>query len=369
MNRRIAGYDIARALAIFGMVLVNYKIVMGTGQDGPRWLVLLAGLFEGRAAATFVILAGIGISLLTREARVSNDPVRLARNRRTLLRRAAFLFLAGLLHTSVFSADILHFYGVYIAVAALMLVTPTRRLWVVSGVLVMAFVVMAVTLDYERSWNWETLEYRDLWSPAGTVRHLIFNGFHPVVPWLAFLLVGMVLGRQDMRHRGTRRRVFAWGAGVALAAESLSWLCVHTFTRSAGPADEAFVVAIFGTAPMPPMPFYMLAAGGTASAVIAASVAVGERYQGAAWLRPLVATGQLALTLYVAHVVVGMSVLDAMGRLGDQTLPEAMAAISVFCVVGVAFSVLWLRRFRRGPLEAIMRALTDPKQYSEAATK
>ena len=43
MIRRIAGCDIARALAIFGMVLVNFKIVMVAGQNGPKWLVFLAG--------------------------------------------------------------------------------------------------------------------------------------------------------------------------------------------------------------------------------------------------------------------------------------------------------------------------------------
>ena len=67
MIRRIAGYDIARALAIFGMALVNFRIVMGAGQNGPKWLVFLVGQFEGRAAAKLAVLAGIGISLSTRK--------------------------------------------------------------------------------------------------------------------------------------------------------------------------------------------------------------------------------------------------------------------------------------------------------------
>ncbi len=35
MSQRISGYDVARALAIFGMVAVNYKIAMGAHQTGP----------------------------------------------------------------------------------------------------------------------------------------------------------------------------------------------------------------------------------------------------------------------------------------------------------------------------------------------
>jgi len=43
LSGRIEGYDAARALAIFGMIVVNFKIVMGSGASGPRWLVPLAG--------------------------------------------------------------------------------------------------------------------------------------------------------------------------------------------------------------------------------------------------------------------------------------------------------------------------------------
>ena len=69
VKRRIIGYDLARALAVFGMVVVNFKIVKGAEDNGPAWLVSLVGLLSGRAAATFVVLAGIGISLLTQKPR------------------------------------------------------------------------------------------------------------------------------------------------------------------------------------------------------------------------------------------------------------------------------------------------------------
>ena len=58
---RLAGLDIARALAVFGMVVVNFKIVLGAAQAGPSWLVSVTDLLDGRAAATFVLLAGVGL--------------------------------------------------------------------------------------------------------------------------------------------------------------------------------------------------------------------------------------------------------------------------------------------------------------------
>ena len=70
---RVVGFDIARALAVFGMVAVNFKVVMGAGSAGPDWLVGVVGLLEGRAAATFVVLAGVGISLMSSSSRMAGD--------------------------------------------------------------------------------------------------------------------------------------------------------------------------------------------------------------------------------------------------------------------------------------------------------
>jgi len=356
---RIVGYDLARALAVIGMVVVNFKIAMGAEAAGPAWLVRAAGLLDGRAAALFVVLAGVGISLSSARGRVAMDSARLAGDRRTLLRRALFLFVVGLAYLPIWTADILHFYGVYLAVAALLLAAPTRRLWALAVGLVLGFVALGVLLDYERGWDWDTLEYDGIWTAGGMLRNLFFNGFHPVVPWLAFVLVGMALGRRNLSEPAVRRRVFAWGAGAAVAAEGISYALVRALSRGASAEDRELIAALLGTEPMPPLPLYMIAGAGTACAVIAACVAVGERCAGAAWIRPLAATGQLALTLYVAHVVVGMGLLEAFGLLEHRTLPFSLAASAAFCAAAVAFAHLWRRRFARGPLEAVMRRATD----------
>lgn len=109
---------------------------------------------------------------------------------------------------------------------------------------------------------------------------------------------------------------------------------------------------------MPPLPLYMLAGAGTACVVIALMIGFGEKYREAVWVRPFVSTGQLALTLYVAHVVIGMGVLEAIGRLNDQTLPFSIGASLLFCLLSVIFSHFWRRRFKRGPLEWVMRRVT-----------
>ena len=56
MRDRIVGYDLARAIALLGMIVVNYKIVMGAEESGPLWLTGLVGLLDGRAAATLSLI-------------------------------------------------------------------------------------------------------------------------------------------------------------------------------------------------------------------------------------------------------------------------------------------------------------------------
>lgn len=114
---RILGFDIARALAILGMVIVNYKISMDAEGNGPDWLVTLTGILEGRASAIFVILAGIGISLSTKKARLKSTSSK--EYRKMIWRRSLFLFVLGiLLMLMQWSADILHYYAFYMFIAS-----------------------------------------------------------------------------------------------------------------------------------------------------------------------------------------------------------------------------------------------------------
>lgn len=352
---RIAAFDAARALAVFGMVLVNFKIVTGAAGRGPRWLTLATDFVDGKAAATFVVLAGVGLALLTRRARESGDPSELRAARVSIGKRALFLFVVGALYTPIWPADILHFYGVYLLVAALAFAWPTRALLAGALGVNAVFLALLFTLDYERGWNWETIEYAGLWTPRGSLRHLFFNGFHPVFPWVGFLLVGLVVGRLDLRSVRVRRRLLFGGAALLAGTTAVSELLV-----AVAPAgdDPELARALLGTAPMPPVPTYFLAGTGAALAVIGLCARVEARWSGRGWFRVLVHTGQLALTLYVAHVLVGMGTLEALGRLGGQTLAFACGAAIVFTLLGAVFATLWRRRFARGPVEAVMRRVT-----------
>ncbi len=83
-----------------------------------------------------------------------------------------------------------------------------------------------------------------------------------------------------------------------------------------------------------------------------------SQFRPAAWVQFFVSTGQLALTVYVAHVVIGMGALESFGRLENQSLFFAVGSSCVFYALSMVFSVLWRKHFTLGPLEWCMRKLT-----------
>ena len=355
------------------MVIVNFGVVMtgaewGSGDGGGRgWMRFATGLFEGRAAATFVVLAGIGMTLGARRAVTSGEPERLVAARNALWKRSAWLFVGGLAFAALWPADILHFYGVWLAVGALMLGWTDRRLLAVAALVAACFPILLLLFDFEAGWNFETLTYTGFWTLPGQIRNLFFNGFHPVIPWLSFLVLGLWLGRRNLLDRAVRRRVLIVGAAAAASAEAISAGLTGFLSRSASTEDAELIDALFGTGALPPMPLYLIAAGGTALAVIALAVSISQRFSGFPGHAALVATGRCSLTIYVAHVVFGMGTLEAFGRLENQTPGFAAAAATAFFAVSVIFSALWLRRFQRGPLEWLLRTFARTRRPSATA--
>src|SRR3954465_2927713 len=104
---RAAGYDVARSPAVLGMMVVHFSLVLAADRSGPAWLAEVLGFLDGRAAATFVVLAGVGVTLLSRRALADPDPQVLARVRGALVRRGLFLLVIGFINLRIWPGDIL----------------------------------------------------------------------------------------------------------------------------------------------------------------------------------------------------------------------------------------------------------------------
>src|SRR5262245_52791983 len=94
-TRRILGYDVARSMAMLGMIVVHFGLVMAVDHTRPAWSAGIMHVLDGRAAATFVVLAGVGLTLRSRRAVAARDDRAIDPVRMTLIRRGVFLLAIG----------------------------------------------------------------------------------------------------------------------------------------------------------------------------------------------------------------------------------------------------------------------------------
>lgn len=93
--------------------------------------------------------------------------------------------------------------------------------------------------------------------------------------------------------------------------------------------------------------------------VISLCLLLGERLAGSQLLRVLSAPSKSTLTLYIAHILIGMGILDTLGMLTEQQTPTtALTSALLFSIACLIYANLWQAKFSRGPLEGLMRKLT-----------
>ena len=358
-SKRIEGLDFARALAMFGMLIVNFKIIMGAVGNGPDWLIWFTGLFEGRASATFVMLAGIGVALMTRKARNGGSPTIIKENRMSLIKRSTFLFILGLLlYVADWTGDILHYYGVYMLIASFLIAASTKFMIIISSLFLISSQILQVIMNYLKGWHPEQpfMEYLDFWTIEGFLRNLLFNGYHPVFPWVCFFLLGMILGRLDLSKKAIRNKMLFISLFLLITIEVLSKVLMRL---SLSVLDVSSAEYLFQTGPIPPNILYILSNSASAIIVIVASIYFAEKFAGRWVTKSLIQTGQLTLTHYVSHVFIGVGILALVNRLENQTLAFSLIFTILFFVASILFSVLWSRKFKRGPIEWVMRKITN----------
>jgi Heparan-alpha-glucosaminide N-acetyltransferase, catalytic/Protein of unknown function (DUF418) len=348
-GHRIAGLDLARALAMLGM-LVEHTLQYPTIQaKGVLWSVY------GRSAPLFVLLAGAGLSLATRTPRQPGS-------RAMVGARAPLLLLVGMVLSTWVNGVILQSFALFFLVGLCVLGLPRRVLAALAGACLVGGPLVLTLL--RRSGEVGAFASRDdiglpaLLDPARLLRALVFEQF-PAVVWLGFFLLGMVLGRSDITAAGAGRRLFV-GASLAAAVLFIAgWAGARAFGPDAGP---------FGLAPPPPTSWsghwttygFSDAVGWTlSSAALALAVAggclwvsAGARVASRA-LAPVVALGATSLTFYVIQFVY----LDT-AWLGVQPLLTTTATYFLgslaFWLLFALLAQAWLHVFRRGPLESVL---------------
>lgn len=357
MQQRIIGFDIARAYAIFGMYIVNFNFGFGSFQDNSSAGKFL-NLFTGNSTAIFIILAGMGVTLMTYK------PILTAAEKKRLklivLKRSWFLFALGLLLYNWWPGDILHFYGGYMHIAAFLLFVPNRYL--IAGVItaILIFHTLLFIIPIETSWDFTNYKYADFWTVQGFLRNTLYNGWNSIFPWTAYFYLGMWLGRLNWKDYKLRKNIFLAGLFFFILFEGIR---KYALTIS---IDQRVLDYIMYDYFPPYLPFMIITAS-FALMVITTCIAIGQKFQGNGIVKALGSTGQMTLSHYIIHLTIGMLVLGKLtnktytGLLEDEipTSPVIILVYSIaFFILSIIFSVVWKRLFNKGPVELIMRKIS-----------
>ena len=302
---RIGALDVVRGFALCGILLANVRPIANISGaiirgDGPAEPAAMGLLVEQRFFPIFALLFGVGFALLLRSSG----------SRVVLLRRLAALLAVGLVHMFVlWRGDVLTIY----AVVGLVVLLPA-------------------------SW----LPRPAVLGPAGVfgVAALAFagGGGYNLTPAL------FLLGAAAVRY------------GVVDRLDRLTWRPAVVFLVLAVPA-LALQAALPGLSPLSTDVFGVagLLVAGVYVCTLCALMSTRLAPALSAVFTPL---GRMALTNYLSATVLVLLPAHLHGHPEDWSWPAVFAIAVVILAAQWAWSTLWLRRYRQGPLEWLWRWVT-----------
>lgn len=365
-GQRLVGVDLARAVALLGMMLAHLG-PSWTGFDTPpasEWLA------SGRAAPLFAVLAGVSVGLMERL-----DPGGVG-SRSGVARRGAALLVIGLALAALPNLTVLVILPCYaVLVAATVLVrrlsTPTLVATAAAWCALSPIALWAVRHAVDEPF---TTRIQPSW--AGGLEHLVVEVFvwggYPAIVWLGYVLVGVAIARFDLTSRlvaarlavvgGIAATATVWIAAVAvyLGALEQQWgsprLAQILWTdQTLDPLDPT---SWWAAGPHTSMPLNVVGAAGSSMLVIGLCLLVCRSERVRRLTTPLQAAGTMTLTLYCLHVALVWAIREHDLSFTGGTYSEWW--VQAFGLVAIAW--LYRRVADRGPLEHIVRVVSTPRR-------
>jgi uncharacterized protein len=359
---RIPSLDVTRAIALVGVVVMNYHAYLNKSAAfyperpsfAERIFNPLSGILTTRFAATFVLVAGMGIALLAQSAMQSGDAALMRAAQMKLARRGLFLYAVGAAVQWIWPGTILFYYGAFFLIAAVICTWSNRSLIAVS----VASITVSTGITAWRGYRSFEGDFTQWLSPTpNSPRNLLIRTFfdytHPVFPWITFICAGVILGRSLQRLAQLRTQIMVW-SGVML----LVTYFIRTFAMPDSIATRTNYVLqrVFSTNNHDHSVLHVTATLAVALfAFCMVSLITDSRvdHQAVAFLSR---TGQMTLSIYLAHVLFFNLVVNWLNWVRPTGLDTALVLSLTFYVAAVPISSLYLRRFGIGPFERVYRA-------------
>ncbi|MCW2131475.1 heparan-alpha-glucosaminide N-acetyltransferase domain-containing protein [Arthrobacter sp. VKM Ac-2550] len=364
-NTRLTGIDAARGLALIGLMVVH--ILPGENENTGNPTLLFQPFF-GHSAALFAFLAGAGLALSSGGPRPHRGR-RMAGNRLGLAVRAVLIGVIALVIAEFMPTDdppaygILLFYSVFFLLAIPFLHLRPRALFLIAAVFAIVSPILLQRLTpVLPDWSSTNPTLGHLFSePAAVASQLLLTGTYPALPYMCYILVGLGVGRLDLRRNSRLAYVAGTGAALAILASATSSILLYLaggyeqLLATSGMTVEGLDEAIlWGPETVPDTSGWWLAIVTPHTNMplsIANSLGLGLLVTGlfllvarkaGRWLAPLAAMGTMTLTLYSAHLL---------ALSPEVHYQEPYVWFLVHLTVAIAFSMIWKQWLGQGPLE------------------
>ncbi|MBS44816.1 MAG: hypothetical protein CMH83_16950 [Nocardioides sp.] len=348
--------------------MVATHVLDPTDADGS--VTTVQWLAGGRASALFAVLAGVSLALVTGGRRPERGAP-LARSALAVVVRGLLVAVVGLALGGLESglAVILTYYGVMFVLAVPFLGLGARPLlWLAVGWAAVVPVLSWLVRPGLPERGFANPSFDQLLTdPARMAGELMLTGYYPAVPWLAYLLLGLALGRLDLGSRRVAATVAASGLAVAVAVLVVSPRLVAAVGGLDAGALAASEGGMYGqvptdawqwllvAAPHSTTPFDLLQTGGSAAFVLGLCLLVVGLVEdvagdlGRRTVAVLFGAGTATLSLYSLHVV--MRTEEVWPREDPSTFGLHLLVLLWVGALLVAFG-------RRGPLEHLVAVPT-----------
>jgi uncharacterized membrane protein len=343
---RWVGVDAARGLAVLGMMAAH---------TWPRDASQSELLVDGRPSVLFAVVAGISIGIVAGGS-TEGHRTKIARGR--LAVRAGVLVVLGVLLWMLPSgiAVILDYYGVMFVLLAPLLFAPS---WLLAGLAAALLSVAPLVRDQvvELTGAVPSGPLDGAPNAAEIARDYLVTGYYPALLWLPLLLIG--LGCARLGFASTRVRVLLVGVGAV--ASVVGYGAAVVLPRVDTTAHSGSTAELLG-------------AGGLAVALVGVALLTLDspspqlRRVGRWCAAPLTALGRVALTVYVAHVII-IAALSPLGPAGQFDAGIGIPLLAVLATGGIALGMACQAQGRRAPLEWLLAAAADAAFRPDPATR
>lgn len=333
---RLAGVDLARGLAVFGMFAAHLLVTPHFDAAQPATWV---DLVNGRSSILFATLAGVSIALMSgARASAGSSPASgrtLVVARRRLVVRAVIIWGIGMLlnGTGVPVYVILPAYGILFLLAVPLLRLSASTLWVFAAVVGVGAPWLLPLAD----------RVLVAAGPVGGDLVLLLGWHYPFLLWAAFLIAGLAAARSDLRSLRTLVALVVGGAACAIAAAAASTVIDVD--------EDSFLGRVLADGAHSGGVLEAVGSGGFALAVVGLCLLIC-RTPARIVLLPVRAVGSMPLTAYVGQIAAwAVWASFTLGDVGDLSGFRALQPFWPFVAATLVFCTVWALLLGRGPLE------------------